>query len=220
MKVCTDACIQGALAAAEVVRERPVSVLDIGCGTGLLSLMLAQNGDFKKQVAVEINEEACEQASENFRAAPFGKNIRMIRADIRDFRTDAGYDFIISNPPFYEKDLKSPSAGKRQAMHASDLNYDELLTAVERLLNPDGRFCVMLPCRFEKEWIEKSEDKGFFPFTIFNISHNPDKQPFRTVFFFSKKERIFSRHDLVIRNKDYTYTTEFKTLLRPYYLHL
>lgn len=220
MKVCTDACIQGALAAIKVEEKQPASVLDMGCGTGLLSLMLAQNGAFKKQDAIEINTDAAEQALQNFRAASFGKNIRVVQGDVRNFDTAERYDFIISNPPFYEKDLKSPSAGKQQAMHASHLSYDELLIAIERLLKPDGRFCVMLPFRFEQEWIRKSKDKGFFPETIFNLKHNSQKQPFRTVFFLSKKEQMSVRHEFIIRNKDNTYTTEFKTLLSPYYLHL
>lgn len=220
MKVCTDACIQGALAAQEVQRRKPVSVLDIGCGTGILSLMLAQNYSFNYQDAIEINQEAAEQAAGNFKISTFDHQIRLFQSDVRKFVFNRQYDFIICNPPFYENALKSPSEAGNQAMHGSHLCYAELLTAIERLLNSDGRFCVMLPFRFEQEWIEKSKDKGFFPVTIFNIRHNPMKQPFRTVFFFSRDEQTLSRHELIIRNNDNTYTTEFKALLQPYYLHL
>ncbi|HLR37300.1 MAG TPA: methyltransferase [Chitinophagaceae bacterium] len=220
MKVCTDACLQGALAAREVLDNKPKTILDIGTGTGLLSLMLAQNNAFKKHDAIEINKDAFKQAKENFTDNVLGKNIRLILGDIRFYAPDYQYDFIICNPPFYENALKSLSVAKKQAMHASHLDYDDLLSRLKLLLKPEGICSLMLPFDFEKDMVYRSGNTNIYPYKIVRVKNKKEKSPFRSLLFLRKGKHKVDYDEIVIRNSDNSYTEEFQYFLRPYYLNL
>lgn len=220
MKVCTDACLQGALAAKEVVDNTPKNILDIGTGTGLLSLMLAQNSVFEKHDAIEINKDAFEQAKENFADNSLGNNIHLIFGDIRFYAPDYQYDFIICNPPFYENALKSSSIAKRQAMHASHLNYEDLLGRIGLLLKPNGICSLMVPFEFEEDMVNKAGNTAIYPYKISRVRNNKVKPPFRSLLFLRKKKYKIDYEEIVIRDSDNSYSEEFKYFLNPYYLNL
>ncbi len=220
MKVCTDSCLQGAIAAKTTTRLQPLCGLDIGAGTGLLSLMVAQMHSFDRLDAVEINEAACQQAYENIKNTTIGKNIRIIHDDIRTFHPPQSYDFIICNPPFYANDLKSRSVTKNMAMHSSHLMYEELLQKIELFLSPSGTCCIMIPTQKEEIFKTLAFENKLFPTQIYHIKNRPDKNSFRSILFLSKKESVPIFKEICIRDNRRQYSSDFRELLRPYYLHL
>lgn len=153
MKVCTDACLFGAVVAEELNEYK--TVLDIGTGTGLLSLMYAQQNANSIIDAVEIDANAFEQAQQNVAASPFS-NIRVVHSDIKTLDTKNKYELIISNPPFYVNDLKSSTENRNIAMHSQLLSFDELLHTVNTVLTTNGIFAVLLPYTNQNLFIEKA----------------------------------------------------------------
>ncbi|MEP6616520.1 MAG: methyltransferase, partial [Ginsengibacter sp.] len=139
MKVCTDACVFGGWLANKmtIIGRDSQNFLDIGTGTGLLSLMVAQKSSVEID-AIEIEENAFVQARENFRSSPWSKVLHAIHGDVTTYPFRKKYDLIICNPPFYESDLRSPDDKKNQARHDESLRLDELVNVVSNLLNSDG----------------------------------------------------------------------------------
>ena len=144
MKVCTDACVFGAFVAEYLASQKINNCLDIGTGTGLLSLMLAQKNDMGMDT-VEINTEAYLQAKENIENSIYKNKISIHNQNILEFDNNKKYDFIITNPPFYEGDLMSSQQNKNQAKHNESLTLPKLLQSIIRLLKDNGEFAVLLP---------------------------------------------------------------------------
>ena len=144
MKVCTDACVFGAFVAEYLAPQKLNNCLDIGTGTGLLSLMLAQKNDMSIDT-VEINAEAYLQAKENIENSIYKNKISIHNQNILEFDNKEKYDFIITNPPFYEGDLMSSQQNKNQAKHNESLTLPKLLQSIIRLLKDNGEFAVLLP---------------------------------------------------------------------------
>ena len=146
MKVCTDSCLFGAWIAS-AIEDKNISaetILDIGTGTGLLSLMLAQKTNAGID-AVEIDTNAFEQATENVNASPWNKQIKVFKADIKKWNASLKYDLIISNPPFYENDLLPESEASSVAKHSAALTLEELITITKNLLNEKWNLCRIAP---------------------------------------------------------------------------
>ena len=152
MKVTTDSCLFGAWTAEEV-RNQNVEVrtiFDIGTGTGLLPLMISQKSNATVDT-IEIDKEAYEQAIENIKASPSANRINIIHGDANEFLNPAQYDIIISNPPFYENELKSGNTKKNKAHHDEGLQLDGLLNIIQRNLKPGGKFYLLLPYKRNDE---------------------------------------------------------------------
>lgn len=215
MKVCTDACVQGAFTATHT--RNAVRVLDIGAGTGLLSLMLAQENNAQTD-AVELEAAAADQAQQNFDASPWKERLQLVRGDVRDYDPGFKYDFIIANPPFYEQDLKSPDAQRNAAMHATTLSYEALLQAIDRLLTEDGKFSVLLPYEGFQRFRQMAS--GFVPEELLEIRQSVNTGFFRAVGVFARHSTSLKQHELSIHDASRQYTPEFIQLLRPYYLYL
>lgn len=220
MKVCTDACIQGAFTATYIRNSLPgvQEILDIGTGTGLLSLMLAQQCSARID-AVELDETAAAQAAENFVASPWSGRLRMIREDVRSFSPAGRYPFIITNPPFYENDLKSSDHQRNAAMHATTLDFEALLAAVRRLLTEDGQFSVMLEHKGFQRFRQLAEAGGFTLRVLLEVHPSVGREAFRSVGVFGG-EGALTTEQLVIHDQHQQYTPEFISLLKPYYLYL
>ena len=224
MKVCTDACVQGAYTATWLRQQSPVRrILDIGTGTGLLSLMLAQQSE-AVITGIELDPAAAAQARSNFEASPWKDRLEVIETDAKQLPVGEVYDFIITNPPFYEADLKSVNQLRNQAMHATTLDYNELLQVIDAHLSAEGRFSVLLPYRPFIDFATLAATAGFSLQQVLHVKQSEQHDYFRSVGVFGRRAAVGQSAPeqlLSIREADKkTYTAAFTALLKPYYLFL
>jgi tRNA1Val (adenine37-N6)-methyltransferase len=218
MKVCTDACLFGALITNF---QLPVAnCLDIGTGTGLLSLMIAQKNNEIKIDAIEIDAQAAEQATENIAASPWADRIQVFNADIVTFIPDKQYDCIVSNPPFFEDDLLSANKAKNNAKHNTALSLTQLLIVVDSCLTLHGFFAVLLPYHRVTYFIEESVKTGLHLSKQILVKQTMKHKFFRGILFFSGKETAPQFSEITIKDTLHNYTPEFSELLKDYYLFL
>lgn len=218
MKVSTEACILGAWTFA----ENPQKILDIGTGTGLLSLMLAQRFPSSQIESVEIESNAFQQAQQNVSRSPFYANIRLYHTSIQDFAQNpkaSTYDLIVCNPPFYANYLQSPDAKLNIALHQNTLPLETLAEAIEFLLALQGRAFILLPPFFMEKFCLLAKRKNLFPQKKLHIFHSPKHPILREITAFGFYESNLASQHLFIRNEKGEYTNEFKTLLKDFYLH-
>lgn len=219
MKVCTDACLFGAWV-VELLKNKSdnkeYSILDIGTGTGLLSLILAQ--EINCQIdSIEIDQGAAEQAAANFAASGFSEKLHIIHSDIKQYDNVKTYDFIISNPPFFENDLKSTDPKKNLALHSVALGLTELMQSVKIRLKQDGFFTLLLPYHRKDEMIQVANKNGFYLFKSADIRQTDKHHYFRTFLAFQPKNEIPVSEEIIIQNNR-VYTDRFIQLLKNYYL--
>lgn len=219
MKVCTDACLFGALVARHMQQGLPGRILDIGCGTGLLSLMLAQQTDAAID-AVEVNEDAALQAKENVGASPWADRITIHRADIRAFNPHEKYGLIISNPPFFESDLRSPDKHKNTAKHDTDLKLDVLLACISKHIAASGTAAILLPYHRTARVEELAGNELLFLQKKVLIRQTVEHDFFRSVLFFSPVNNANPDiQTMAIHDNNRQYTDNFRGLLKDYYLN-
>lgn len=217
MKVCTDSCLFGAWIP---LHDRHRQILDVGTGTGLLSLMLSQRSEVLID-AIEIDAAAAEQASENFRNSPWGNRISLIHGDIRNFQSAKTYDLIISNPPFYESQQSSGDRGRNLAMHASHLSLDALLATAVGMLSETGNLALLLPYYRAGE-LENTAARYALHLEKELCFRQSEKHPlFRYAAFLGRKP-MAQRHseEISIKTADGHYSSAALALLSPYYLFL
>lgn len=217
MKVCTDSCLFGAWTEIE---EHTSTILDIGTGTGLLSLMLAQKSS-AHIYGIEIDENACLQTEANFNNSPWKNRLKLIMSDVLNFEPEYLFDFIICNPPFYEKEMASQTKGEQIAKHSLQLNLAALLEKIIRLLNPNGKFAILLPYYRKAELEMLANKHKYKPQKTLHLKQTPNHNYFRYAAVFSKDENdIISNEHISIKDEANEYTYEAQRLLRPYYLYL
>ena len=218
MKVCTDSCLFGAWL-AELPEFK--NALDIGGGTGLLSLMLAQQNTVHIET-IEIDAAAAAQAHENIRQTPWADRITVINADVRYFSSPVQYDLIFTNPPFYELDLISKNSGEQAAKHSTHLSLDELLLFVEKQLSTDGIFAILLPYKRKTEFEQKAAGYGLFPFKRAFLQQTPTHPFFRYMALFrrNKIDSEIIEEKISIKDSNNQYAPIVQKYLKPYYLHL
>ncbi len=218
MKVCTDSCIFGAL----IKPQGFTNILDIGTGTGLLALMIAQRSAESAEIdAVEIDEEAAKQATLNVQNSPWADKITVYNQAIQNFATSSEkqYDLIISNPPFYTNHLKSDNKQVNAAYHSTALSTEELLEVVAKLLLPEGLFMVLLP-PYEAELLrEEAIGYNLFTSSIVKIKDNEKAKVLREITVLGFGLHVPSVAEFIIK-KDNKYTEDFTGLLKDYYLNL
>jgi tRNA1Val (adenine37-N6)-methyltransferase len=234
MKVCTDACLFGAWAASDPQVINAHKILDIGAGTGLLSLLLAQANNNATITAVEIEEAAATEAASNFKLSPWTDQLNLMHDDIQNFGNHANtlYDIIITNPPFYEGDLKSPDENKNTAAHSTALSWNLLIENVAKLLNDSGSFYVLVPT-LRAYTMQKLCDTHGLQLVAKVLVHNTAKNlPIRAMQKFVKQQTgqidtektndipQVKRTKIFIKDADNNYSPEFIALLKDYYLHL
>jgi tRNA1Val (adenine37-N6)-methyltransferase len=224
MKVTTDACLFGAWAAREVESEKlkVESSLDIGTGTGLLSLMLAQK--IKTQVdCIEIDRDAAQQAKENAESSPWKERIGVINADVKKFPLKQKYDLIISNPPFYEKEIRSSKDNKNLAHHSDELKLDELLRIIRDNLAVAGDFFLLLPYKRNEEVKKLFKNHQLHIEKIVFVRQSTKHDYFRIMLkgkLIQKEIEATEFEEMSIWDEQQKYTAQFVDLLKDYYLHL
>lgn len=221
MKVCTDACLFGAWA-AENIMHNVGNILDIGTGSGLLSLMLAQKNPAAKIDAIEIDEPAAMQAAANFETSPWKERLPVFNTSIQHFSESANqqYDFIICNPPFFENDLKSINKERNLALHSEALSLEELLLSIGLNLKDDGSFAVLLPYHRTKYFEALAASKGFYCAEKVLAKQTPKHDYFRSMLHFVRTETAMVEKEIIIKNEHNEYTPVFVDLLKDYYLNL
>lgn len=222
LKVTTDACIFGAWVAKKIsgLQHHVTGVLDIGAGSGLLMLMLAQQfpGNIE---GVEIDAGSYEQATENITASPWYNRLKLFHKDVKLFAVPHRYDLIISNPPFFEGDLKSANSRYNYAKHNDGLSLQDLLQVAERNLSAKGRFAVLLPYHRADWFQELAASCELFVAEKLLIRQSPQHPHFRAALIFTRNNRGQERkEELTIRQSADVYTFSFISLLKEYYLHL
>lgn len=221
MKVCTDSCLFGAYIADKIAKGiiQPERILDIGSGTGLLSLMIAQKSNAIID-AVEIDENSFIETKENFSESPWNKQLQAFNANVKNWNASVKYDLIISNPPFFENDLKSENKNKNLAKHHDGLTLKELLQSIKTNLETDGNFAVLLPFhRIGYFKIITAENKFYLKDELL-IKQTQAHSYFREILFFGTKPGQIISKELVIKDDTENYTEDFNFLLKDYYLKL
>lgn len=224
MKVTTDGCLFGAWVADKVQQQGPgLKILDIGTGTGLLSLMLAQKNPTAEIEAKEIDKEAAAQAAENVTISPWKKQISVIHTDAKLYSTDKNYDLIISNPPFYEGELKSHDASKNMAHHSSELTLDGLLGIIKKSLADAGTFYLLLPYKRQEELPALFNKHALRIIEKILVRQTSGHDNFRVMLagtHQSNPGNKYREQEISIKDGVQQYSPEFSALLRDYYLRL
>ena len=218
MKVSTDACLFGALFARKDLKAK--EILDIGSGTGLLMLMLAQK-QHAKISGIEIDATCFEQLQENVQNSEWRERLNTFHGDVKSFRSDTKFDFIITNPPFYENSLKAQTDEANLARHSKELSLEELLVSIDALLANTGHFGVLLPFQRTSQFEKMATLKGFHLLEKLLVRQSPTHLHFRSILHYSRNKysNVFEK-DLIIVKGEGEYTEEFIQLLKDYYLYL
>lgn len=216
MKVTTDGCLFGALIDPD--QEGPI--LDIGTGTGLLSLMLAQRTSASIE-AIEIEEQVAKQAAENMAASPWADRLSVHHTSLQKFNIKEKYKQIVSNPPFFKHNSPSNSQKRNLAIHSDLLPMEKLLEKSLALLDQEGSLSLMYPPYEMGVFIKAAVNKGLFlqkQVLVHNLSQDA---PIRSICTFSQQQsKSFIQKEISIRNENNEYTEEFRVLLKDYYLRL
>jgi tRNA1Val (adenine37-N6)-methyltransferase len=228
MKIGTDAVLLGAWCPLD---NRPFSVLDIGAGTGILSLMLAQRSNVEQIDAIEIDENAFEQCVENFEASPWGDRLFCFHAGLNEFMDEPEdeYDIIISNPPFYSEDYKTENEQRDLARFQDALPFEDLVEAAHLLLSENGILAVIIPFKEEKKFISLAKNFDLFPFKITRVKGTPTTEIKRSLLAFSRVKKDSSdseqakqttSDELIIETARHHYTDDYIALTKEFYLKM
>lgn len=225
MKVTTDGCLFGAWIADEIqMRQKEAgNVLDIGTGTGLLSLMLLQKKTGITIDAIEIDKDAFEQASQNVINSPWAGYVNVIHRDAKEFKAAAKYDVIISNPPFYANELKGNNKKKNIAHHNEGLLLPELLQIIRKNLKNNGVFFLLLPYKRNKEIKELLTEHEFEITKLTFVRQSVNHDYFRIIVSGKFKKTVTTEtaiSEISIKGITDEYSPAFTRLLKDYYLNL
>lgn len=215
MKVGTDSVLLGCFCDT----SHAETIFDIGTGTGLLALMLAQKSDALID-AVEIDPVAIEEAKGNFERSKWKERLQIHSGDVKAFKSPVTYDLIITNPPYYTKGKNVPIADEQRskARHDSDLSFEELCSVVMERLSDHGMFWLILPFEESKEWKQVAERGGLFLNREIKIKPKPDKEMNRVISSYGKREVVPVHSEFIIYEKNGEATEEYYQLTKNYLL--
>ena len=214
MKVGTDGVLLGAWS-----KLSGNNMLDIGTGTGLIAIMLAQRTERATIDAIELEYEAYREALQNTANCDWSDRIEVCNCSIQDYYPQKKYDTIVSNPPFFVDSTKTPNAQRNSARHADNLSFNDLITAIIRLLKPDGIFSLILPTTEAKHFIELAEKQQLFLNSVCTVKPNPIKTAKRVLMEFSFHKKEITTKELTIETKTiHQYTKEYISLTKDFYL--
>lgn len=220
MKIGTDGVLLGAWCPID---NKPFSILDIGAGTGLLALILAQRTDAKQIDALEIDEDAYEQCVENFENSPWGDRLFCYHAALDEFvaEPEDEYDTIICNPPFYSEDFKTNNAPRDLARFQDAMPFEDLVEAAALLLSENGIFSVVIPYKEEMRFIDLCAEVDLFPIKITRVRGTPKTDIKRSLLAFKRYELpVLVANELIIETERHIYTQDYIALTKDFYLKL
>lgn len=220
MKVGTDSVLLGAWCP---INNHPFSVLDIGAGTGILSLMIAQRSHAEQIDALEIDEDAYEQCVENFENSPWGDRLFCFHAGLDEFVEDPEdeYDLIISNPPFYSEDYKTENSPRDLARFQDAMPFEDLVEAADLLLSENGIFAVIIPYKEEEKFIGLCAEVELFPVKVTRVKGTPNTEIKRSLLAFKRYELpVLVADELIIEINRHDYTDAYIELTKDFYLKM
>ena len=223
MKIGTDGVLLGAWTSIE---KRPFSILDIGAGTGVLSLMLAQRSAAELIDAIEIDDKAYEQCVDNFEQSYWGDRLFCYHASLTEFveeleNEDDKYDLIICNPPFYSEDYKTDNTQRDLARFQDAMPFEHLIESASKLLSKEfGNFSVVIPFKEETNFIEIASKFNLYPNRILHVKGNPTSEIKRSLIEFSFRESETTIDSLIIETERHQYTQDYIDLTKDFYLKM
>lgn len=220
MKIGTDGVLLGAWTP---IYNNPYSILDIGSGTGVLALMMAQRTNAEQIDGVEIDDKAHEQAVENFENSPWADRLFCYHANLESFahEIEDEYDLIISNPPFYSEDYKSNDPQRDRARFQDSLPFELLIEVVEHFLSERGIFSVIIPSKEEDSLIQLASEYNLYPIKVTRVRGNQNTEIKRSLIAFSREITLqIPLDELTIEVERHKYTPEFTELVQDFYLKL
>jgi len=219
MKVGTDGVLLGAWVS---LAHAPNSILDIGAGTGLIALMLAQRSTSETIDAIELEPNAYEQCMENFENSPWGDRLFCYHASLEEFvdEIEDTYDLIVANPPFYSEDVPSRDAARDQARQNLSLPFDELLQAAANLRTAHGTFATIIPYHEELNFVAMAEKLQLYPNRITHVKGTANAPKKRSLLQFSGKKMTPQQNELIIEIERHQYTPEYIELTQAFYLKM
>ena len=224
MKIGTDSVLLGAWCPIDNPEgSGPFSVLDIGAGTGVLSLMLAQRSHAEQIDAIEIDEDAYEQCVENFEASPWSDRLFCFHAGLDEFvaEPEDEYDIIISNPPFYSEDYKTDNSQRDLARFQDAMPFEELVEAADLLLSENGIFAVIIPFKEEERFIDLCAEVELFPVKVTRVKGSHTTPIVRSLLAFKRYElSVLTADELVIEINRHEYTDDYINLTKDFYLKM
>ena len=220
MKIGTDGVLLGAWTPVE---KNIFSILDIGTGTGIIALMLAQRSSASQIDALEIDENAFEQATDNFENSPWNDRLFCFHAALDEFveEPEDEYDLIVSNPPFYSEDYKSSNDQRDLARFQDAMPFEDLVEAAALLLSENGIFSVIIPFKEEENFLALAKKYKLFPLKITRVKGTPTTETKRSLLAFSRNENRTLRVDeLIIETARHIYTPEYIALTKDFYMKM
>jgi tRNA1Val (adenine37-N6)-methyltransferase len=222
MKVGTDAVLLGAWCS---LGSYPDSILDVGAGTGIIALMLAQRSDANTIDAIEVDENAYEQCVGNFELSDWSDRLFCYNSSFEDLVNEMSaeeekYDVIISNPPFYSDTFETEDKARNKARFTSSLSFDNLITGVSKLLSDSGEFSVIIPFKEEERFIKIANQNKLFLNRVCRLKGTAISEIKRSLLCFSFNEREFEEEELIIEISRHHYTEEYINLTKDFYLKM
>jgi tRNA1Val (adenine37-N6)-methyltransferase len=223
MKVGTDGVLLGAWC---TVDKYPNSILDIGAGTGVISLMIAQRSDAMTIDAVEVDAEAYEQTVENFEKSDWGDRLYCYNVTFQEFANEISeeeeetYDLIVSNPPFYTDAFETDSDARNKARFTSSLSFEELIEGVSKILSKNGTFSIVIPFKEEMNMINSAKEYHLFLNRICRVQGNKTSEIKRSLLEFSFQQTVPHKTHLIIEIERHIYTEDYINLTKDFYLKM
>ena len=220
MKVGTDGVLLGAWSP---IPENCFSILDIGTGTGIIALMMAQRSQVEQVDAIEIDEDAYEQAVENFENSPWNDRLFCFHAGLDEFieEPEDEYDLIICNPPFYSENYKTADEQRDLARFQDAMPFEMLVEAADLLLSENGIFSVIVPFKEEAHFLALAKEFELYPLKITRVKGTPTSEIKRSLLAFSRNEiSNIDINELVIETERHVYTEEYIGLTKDFYLKM
>ena len=226
MKIGTDGVLLGAWTA---INNNTYNILDIGAGTGIIALMLAQRSFAENIEAIELNGDAFEQCTENFENSPWGDRLFCFHAGFDEFvdeyteeKPDESelYHLIVSNPPFYKEEVTSGDYARDSARQNTSLPFNELGEGVTKLLTKDGSFSTIIPFKEESQFLNLTRQNGLYPSRITRVKGNSTTDVKRSLLQFSFSEQKIEINELVIEKERHQYTDDYIALTKDFYLNM
>jgi tRNA1Val (adenine37-N6)-methyltransferase len=219
MKIGTDSVLLGAWASVE---HNPFNILDIGSGTGILSLMLAQRSHAEQIEAIEIDDDAFEQCSENFENSPWNDRLFCFHASLLEYieAVDEKFDLIICNPPFYTEDYKTKELARDLARFSDAMPMEHIIFAAIKFLSDKGKFCIIIPYKEEKKYIKEASLIDLYPNRILRVRGNEKSELKRSLIEFSYSKSSTKISELVIETERHQYTEGYINLTKDFYLKM